>query len=198
LPLQINKPDHAQALTNEFNLKGRVSLDLDETVVPVSIVSDVARSPVQIPIVSGGRALVAAVVAEFGFVGVTAAPNTRLQIDQFIIDDTTGASAFYQLIRLNAAELAGIANINSQGLLNLGFPVGDRVASQFISGTSGGFTNVVSEKRVTANGDSTWEFPAGIFLAADDGAERGAYIIQRSFANQIVSGAVLCREYKLG
>lgn len=47
MPAPINSPAATAALVNEFDLKGRFRLDLDNVVVPVAVVADVRASAIR-------------------------------------------------------------------------------------------------------------------------------------------------------
>lgn len=80
MPKKIQNANLTTALVNEFDLKGRVELELDERIVPVIVTQDITPNPNEAGKVGMSRQVSAAVAAQLSFTMIVPAVGTRLEI----------------------------------------------------------------------------------------------------------------------
>lgn len=98
MPKQIQNPELTQQLVSSFDLKGRASFVLDETVVPVVIAADIVQHPRQS---SGTRfRSQGAVALENAFVGVRPGEGQILKVLGYEINSSNGAAITDYSVRI--------------------------------------------------------------------------------------------------
>jgi hypothetical protein len=107
VPKQINNADAARELVQQYDLKGRVQLLLDETVVPVVVVGDVTE-PIDEGVLCGLGGGAASVAAEFGFAGAAGVPGVDLTVKELTISNKSGANRSYEIRAYTTADLAAM------------------------------------------------------------------------------------------
>jgi len=111
MPKRIQNADLTTALVQEFDLKGRVELELDERVVPVIVTQDLTPNPLTAGNVGMHRQTAVAVVAEFAFTMVVPAQGTRIEVLQI----ASPSSGFRVITLATAAQLATLEALVTLG-----------------------------------------------------------------------------------
>ena len=197
----INVPGQAQALVAEYQLKGRVRLSLDETIVPVVIVSDVQDANPGQPESPGGTVInPAATVGEFGFGGVRAAPGSILRVDSIIIDDEGGGGGTHHVKLVNAAEIAAVT-VTTTNITSLGRPNHPSVpglqSSNLIGTDAAGIGGRVFLSIQVAGIVVPLNFGSGLFLYGDDDQDAAAIVVERRTANSLLIANFLVTEFAI-
>lgn len=113
MPKQIQNANLTTALVNEYDLKGRVELELDQRVVPVVLTQDLTPNPNALGDLGMRRQSAAAVVGELAFTMIVPATGTRLEV----LEIGTTADLFRSLTLLRFTDLTAM-----QLLVTLGSP----------------------------------------------------------------------------
>lgn len=134
---KFNRGQLPEALAKWFGLKGDVSVDFQETLVPVVGVGDVVDSPYMLYGVGvmGANMQAAGGAAEYSAVGVRPGSNVALQVHQVVILNTTGASVQYNLRQLSAANIATVGVGNDAQLVDVSTGDQGRRSSSCWTGT---------------------------------------------------------------
>jgi len=107
---QIQNADSAERLRNQYGLKGRVQVSLDELIVPTADVGDFAgKSPFERNSrIQGGdtAVMVASGAARYGYVCITPGPGTLLVVEGIVLSYPT-ASHRVELRLMTPANVQG-------------------------------------------------------------------------------------------
>lgn len=191
MPKQINNADAARELVEQFDLKGRVQLLLDETIVPVIIVGDLQSK-------AGGRrcgrnfASGAGGVGEFGFSGVIAAVGTRLRVESFTFSSGGSATQFF-IRTLTSAELV-VIGIATNRLFSFGDPDPGEVGSQVFNGTHTTATIGNPIGQVELPNDRTHFYPLDFTLFGGNTDVAGIAVFKNR-SNSGLDNSVICTEF---
>lgn len=194
MPKAINNADAAQALTRAYSLKGKVSLALDEMVVPVTIVDNLAEegSPIELR-PCAGFASQAAVAAEFAYIGVQTQAPFKLSVSEFIMFNDSGNNLTVFLKTFTQANLTTIG-ISAGAMLALDLPEDSTtVGSQFWFGSH---TAAVGSEfaRFRIGSQSTTRIPVGATIHGVDNPNRVAVGIQIATLNFTLQCTARCVE----
>ena len=111
MPEQINNPRLSAPLAEKYGIKGKLSLQLDSVVVPVTS-DEVGYEPfTDILPVSVSRVEAPAGVGVDSFVLVQPGPNTILVITSIMVNNADSADHTYQFRRLSAANVAALTRL---------------------------------------------------------------------------------------
>ena len=194
MPKQINNADAAQALTSSYALKGKVSLQLDEMVVPVAIVDDLSPTNRLVELrPCGANVVQPGVAAEFGYIGVQTQAGFALLCEFFDMFNTGAADQQAMIVLLSAANLATIG-ISAGSLVAKDLPKDtNSVGSQFWFGSHTAEVGVELGEYVLA-GERTTRIPIGVTIYGVDNPNRVAVAMRGAAVNIIQRGAVVCVE----
>lgn len=192
MPKAINNADAAQALTAAYALKGKVSLLLDEMVVPVSIVDDLTPDLVTRP--CGIVINQPAVVAEFGYLIAQTGVDLALEVTHIIIRNNISAVRQFFIRLFTAAEITTIS-VATATMLVKDIPIsGSNVVSTGGSGTDGSNRGQsIIDVLVVAN--TTLIVPVGATIYGPNlNPARAGIGLQAAAVNQAMVASFVCEE----
>lgn len=197
MPKNINNAEAARALVEQFDLKGRVTLLMDEMVVPVVNIADLTAQPAggvrcgrQFSSGAGGA-------TEFSYTGVQAAPGTKLVCHGFELPRSS--SGLFRIHVLTAADVAAMTGSSLNNLFAFDRPGPDPaiIASQVINGTDTtntlGSARSISIIRQPTNG--TYFAHLDYTLYGDNLVDEAAIMVINQTINQSLEAAVFCTEF---
>jgi len=194
VPKTINNADAAQALVRAYALKGRVNLQLDEMVVPVSIVDNLAAEGTPIELrPCGANVNRTAVAAEFAYVGVQTQDGLALSVGHFDVLNTGAGVGLVRIVLLSAANLTTIG-ITAGAMVAKDLPKdSNSVGSQFFTATDatsiGVFLGIYA-----LTPTSTTRIPIGVTIYGRDNPNRVAVALVNNSQNSAVQMVASCVE----
>jgi hypothetical protein len=115
MPRSIQNPEAARALQQQFSLRGRIGIALDEVAVPVQDLGDFAgRNPFAPRRLGMDGQQSPAVIGRFSAYFVTAALNTELVVESLLVSHPNAAATTLSLILLRPIDVAAI-NVSATG-----------------------------------------------------------------------------------
>ncbi len=199
MPKPIQNPDLAQQLVGEFDLKGRVKLELDERVVPVVITADVRPpDPSSAGLTCALFRSAPAVAARNTFILVTPAAGRRLEVLECNIRGAIGKR--FTLMR--PSDVAGmnitfggeLVRLSAHGPSVPAAAINPRVASRLESGDG----LVITGDQVQSGDalDHSFKWDAGrIVLFGRPTSQPIAFAAWVDNNNTQIIASFLCREF---
>ena len=194
MPKKINNADAAQALVTAYDLKGKVSLTLDETIVGVTIVDDLSPVNRLVELRPCGADIVQPNVAgEFGYIGVQTQAGFALLCEFFDAFNTGAGDQQAMIVLLSAANLTTIG-ISAGAMVAKDLPKdSNSVGSQFFIASDATEVGVELGEYVLA-GERTTRIPVGVTIYGVDNPNRRAVALRGSAVNIIQHAVAVCVE----
>lgn len=205
MPKPIQGPDLSAALVKANDLQGKLTLLLDEVVVPVSIAQDLTgatKSPFRKPLPVGmSLAQGAGGAGVFSMAGIRPAAGTVIVVEQCEILNSSGG-VFGAEVRFLTAAQFGAITVGFSGPIPAfnrlqpsggGIPRG--MATQFRATNAGAIGTIMTQYRLRQDETFSADFPGGIALYGDDPQGAPAVVVSAAGANSPVAVDFYATEY---
>lgn len=201
MPAPIQTPDASQGLEQEFGLRGKVNLALDEIVVPVRDVSDGAGSSpwIRRKTCADAQRVIAAGAGTFVFYAIRPGAGTVLVVEAitWLVGGTTMLMKLFRPVDLAAVTTTATGAVaQTNGIIrSTGFL--PSVACNAILGhhTTTTIGAAIHQMNWTAGQTQLWEFKRGITLDGRDPAGASALVIMIGAANVEFTAGFFGTEY---
>lgn len=193
MPKAINNADAARQLVSQFDLKGRVTLNLDETVVPIVIVGDLTAA-------AGGRRCGrnfdqgAGGAGQFSHSGVSAVPGVDLKVHGFMISNLGAAGRAYRINTFSAADFATIG-VATNNLFAFDSPSDELLASEVWNGLDVSSTLGNPISRVVLLEDVSIFVPLDFTLFGSNLVNVAGIGVSMQNANEALTLSSICTEF---
>ena len=201
MPMPINWPGDSNAVRQLFGLKGRVTLGLDESVVPVVIIGDADQSPWGGSLNVGRGAFIDPLPALNAYAVAQPGGGVVLRIDQINIGNDTGTVIDWHLNLLTPAQIATLTIATTFNFQNLQSPIQadgalDRTASVLLEANVAGIIGTqIDAGTLPANDHDVIPLPNPVYLDSAAAGGVGGLAIIADVVNTGILVAFNGREY---
>lgn len=199
--LPVQNAESVKALTAALGLKGRVKLEVDETLAPVIVTDDLTNSPYTtiVPMVSARRQ--GAVALNNSAISLEPVAGSILVIDRITLENDAGSDSEFELRFMSAADVATVTTASSGTPLNLNslFDASGNAARTGALGrnlTNIGLVGTIAGRYgVLDNDQLVIEFPSGFAIYGDDAFGPAALAIWNVVVNESCAANFYARQF---